>query len=109
VPKDVNALVEKSDHILNGIPVPSSQKLAWRPSVPSISFVYCKVTVWLLTFNVIHYMAAFWAVFTFGGSGPAFTAHGSLDKKFKFKSKWSQSQSLSWYGYCRIFTLKYLK
>jgi hypothetical protein len=28
VPKDVNALVEKSDHILNGIPVPSSQKLA---------------------------------------------------------------------------------
>jgi hypothetical protein len=26
-------------------------------------------------------MAAFWAVFTFGGSGPAFTAHGSLDLK----------------------------
>jgi hypothetical protein len=24
-------------------------------------------------------MAAFWAVFTFGGSGPALTAHGSLD------------------------------
>jgi hypothetical protein len=26
-------------------------------------------------------MAAFWAVFTFGGSGPALTAHGSLDLK----------------------------
>jgi hypothetical protein len=32
-------------------------------------------------------MAAFWAVFTFGGSGPAITAHGSLDLKFKFKFK----------------------
>jgi hypothetical protein len=28
-------------------------------------------------------MAAFWAVFTFGGSGPAITTHGS-DLKFKF-------------------------
>jgi hypothetical protein len=26
-------------------------------------------------------MAAFWAVFTFGGSGPALTAHSSLDLK----------------------------
>jgi hypothetical protein len=26
-------------------------------------------------------MAAFWAVFIFGGSGPAITAHGSLDLK----------------------------
>jgi hypothetical protein len=26
-------------------------------------------------------MAAIWAVFTFGGSGPALTAHGSLDLK----------------------------
>jgi hypothetical protein len=26
-------------------------------------------------------MAAFWAVFVFGGSGPALTAHGSLDLK----------------------------
>jgi hypothetical protein len=26
-------------------------------------------------------MAAFWAVFTFGGSGPAIAAHGSLDLK----------------------------
>jgi hypothetical protein len=26
-------------------------------------------------------MAAFWAVFTFGGSGPALTTHGSLDLK----------------------------
>jgi hypothetical protein len=26
-------------------------------------------------------MAAFWAIFTFGGSGPALTAHGSLDLK----------------------------
>jgi hypothetical protein len=26
-------------------------------------------------------MAAFWAAFSFGGSGPAITAHGSLDLK----------------------------
>jgi hypothetical protein len=26
-------------------------------------------------------MAAFWAVFIFGGNGPAITAHGSLDLK----------------------------
>jgi hypothetical protein len=39
------------------------------------------VTVWLLTFNFIHFMATFWAVFTFGGSGPDITAHGSLDLK----------------------------
>jgi hypothetical protein len=26
-------------------------------------------------------MAAFWAVFIFGGCGPALTAHGSLDLK----------------------------
>jgi hypothetical protein len=39
------------------------------------------VTVWLLTFNFNHFMAAFWTVFTFGGSGPALTAHGSLDLK----------------------------
>jgi hypothetical protein len=39
------------------------------------------VTIWLITFNFIHFMAAFWAVFTFGGSGPALTAHGSLDLK----------------------------
>jgi hypothetical protein len=26
-------------------------------------------------------MTAFWAVFTFGGSGSALTAHGSLDLK----------------------------
>jgi hypothetical protein len=49
--------------------------------VPSISLVYCKMTVWLLTFNFIHFMAAFWAVFTFGGSGPDITAHGSLELK----------------------------
>jgi hypothetical protein len=45
------------------------------------------VTVWLLTFNFSHFLAAFWAVFTFGGGGPSLTAHGSLDKKFKFKLK----------------------
>jgi hypothetical protein len=39
------------------------------------------VTIWLITFNFIHFMAAFWAVFTFGGSGPAFTAHGSMELK----------------------------
>jgi hypothetical protein len=39
------------------------------------------MTVWLLTFNFIHFMTAVWAVFTFGGSGPALIAHGSLDLK----------------------------
>jgi hypothetical protein len=39
------------------------------------------VTVWLLTFNFINFMAVFWTVFTFGGSDPALTAHGSLDLK----------------------------
>jgi hypothetical protein len=39
------------------------------------------VTVWLLTFDFIHFMAAFWAEFTFGGSGTALTAHDSLDLK----------------------------
>jgi hypothetical protein len=40
------------------------------------------VTDWLLTFNFIHFnMAAIWAVFTVWGSGPAITAHGSLDLK----------------------------
>jgi hypothetical protein len=34
-----------------------------------------------LTFNFIHFMAAFWAVYTFGDSGPAITTHGSLDLK----------------------------
>jgi hypothetical protein len=32
-------------------------------------------------------MAAFWAVFTFGGSGPAITAHGSLDLKQEIQIK----------------------
>jgi hypothetical protein len=35
----------------------------------------------MATSNFIHFMAAFWAVFTFGDSGPAFTAHGSFDLK----------------------------
>jgi hypothetical protein len=30
-------------------------------------------------------MAAFWAVFTYGGSGPAITAHGSLDLKHEIQ------------------------
>jgi hypothetical protein len=37
----------------------------------------------LLTFNFIHFIPAFWAVFTCKGpgSGSALTAHGSLDLK----------------------------
>jgi hypothetical protein len=42
---------------------------------------FCKVTVLLLTFNFTHFMATIWPVFTFGGSGPAITAYGSLDLK----------------------------
>jgi hypothetical protein len=30
-------------------------------------------------------MAAFWAVFTFGGSGPALTAHGSLVQEIQIQ------------------------
>jgi hypothetical protein len=37
------------------------------------------VTDRLFTFDFTPFMAAFWAVFTFEGSGPALTAHGSLD------------------------------
>jgi hypothetical protein len=36
-------------------------------------------------------MAAFWAVFTFGGSGPALTAHGSLDLKQEIQIQTVQS------------------
>jgi hypothetical protein len=32
-------------------------------------------------------MAAFWAVFISGGSGPAITAHGSLDLKQEIQIK----------------------
>jgi hypothetical protein len=32
-------------------------------------------------FKQEQFMAAFWAVFIFGGSGPAITAHGLLDPK----------------------------
>jgi hypothetical protein len=39
-------------------------------------------------------MAAFWAVFTFGGSGPALTAHGSLDLKQEIQI---QIQSSCWF------------
>jgi hypothetical protein len=39
-------------------------------------------------------MAAFWAVFTFGGSGPDITAHGSLDLKQEIQIQ-IQIQSLS--------------
>jgi hypothetical protein len=31
--------------------------------------------------DLLNFMAAFWAVFTFGGSGSDITAHGSLDLK----------------------------
>jgi hypothetical protein len=51
------------------------------------------VIVWLLTFNFIHFMAAFWAAFTFGGSGPAITAHNSLDLKQK-----TQTQIQIWFS-----------
>jgi hypothetical protein len=37
-------------------------------------------------------MAAFWAVFTFGGSGPALTAHGSLDLKQEIQIQISHTQ-----------------
>jgi hypothetical protein len=32
-------------------------------------------------------MAAFWAVFIFGGSGPTITAHGSLDIKQEIQNE----------------------
>jgi hypothetical protein len=38
-------------------------------------------------YNYIHFMAALWAVFTFGGSGPALTAHGSSDINVHFPSQ----------------------
>jgi hypothetical protein len=44
-------------------------------------------------------MAAFWAVFTFGGSGPALTAHGSLDLKQEIQIQ-IQIQKLSVLSQC---------
>jgi hypothetical protein len=61
------------NHGLFGFCNPGFEKLAQRRSIPSISLIYFTVTVWLLTFNFNHFMAAFWAVFAFGGSGPALT------------------------------------
>jgi hypothetical protein len=44
-------------------------------------------------------MAAFWAVFTFGGSGPPITAHGPLDLKqeiqIQIQIKTSRLQNLN--------------
>jgi hypothetical protein len=48
----------------------------------------------LLTFNFIHFMAAFWAVFTFGGSSPAITTHGSLDPKQEIQIQIQISSSI---------------
>jgi hypothetical protein len=41
-------------------------------------------------------MAAFWAVFTFGGSGPAITAHGSLDLKQEIQIQIQTKKSTTW-------------
>jgi hypothetical protein len=43
-------------------------------------------------------MAAFWAVFIFGGSGPAITAHGSLDLKVILMADSIRSWLLAWFG-----------
>jgi hypothetical protein len=40
-------------------------------------------------------MAAFWAVFTFGSSGPVITAHGSLDLKQEIQLQVSFSLEIS--------------
>jgi hypothetical protein len=45
-------------------------------------------------------MAAFWVVFTFGGSGPALTAHGSLDLKQEIQIQIQIASK------CTIITLK---
>jgi hypothetical protein len=51
-------------------------------------------------------MAAFWAVFTFGGSGPALTAHGSLDLKQEIQIQ-IQIQAISVQRfYHKLYTLK---
>jgi hypothetical protein len=49
-------------------------------------------------------MAAFWAVFTFGGSGPALTAHGSLDLKKEIQIQ-NQIQVYEWQKWCMLFCL----
>jgi hypothetical protein len=45
-------------------------------------------------------MAAFWAVFTFGGSGPALTAHGSLDLKQEIQIQ----IRVFWSSYCECYS-----
>jgi hypothetical protein len=47
------------------------------------------------TFNLIHFMTAFWAVFTFEGSGSAITAQGLLDLK--------KIQIHTWFSYNLIW------
>jgi hypothetical protein len=42
-------------------------------------------------------MVAFWAVFTFGGGGPAITAHGSLDLKQEIQIQIGCSSFSSFY------------
>jgi hypothetical protein len=55
-------------------------------------------------FKTIHFMAAFWAVFTFGGSGPALTAHGSLGIKQEIQNSNSQSYLYNYhYSYNRTW------
>jgi hypothetical protein len=45
------------------------------------SLFILSTTVLQQSFNFIYFMAALWAVFTFGVSDPPITAHGSLDLK----------------------------
>jgi hypothetical protein len=52
-------------------------------------------------------MAAFWAVFTFGGSGPDITAHGSLDLKQEiqmFSVLFCVIEDKGSGGFCQIHT-----
>jgi hypothetical protein len=47
-------------------------------------------------------MAAFWAVFTFGSSGPAITAHGSLDLKQEIQIQFESIRQYLWVGHTNL-------
>jgi hypothetical protein len=53
-------------------------------------------------------MAAFWAVFIFGGSGPAITAHGSFDLK-QIQIQIQIMEKGNHYGFREILTFTMVK
>jgi hypothetical protein len=59
------------------------------------------VKIWLIIFNFVHFMAAFWAVFTFGGSGSAIAprmVHRTFDLKQEIQIQTDHLQFYPFHG-----------